>query len=583
MRRRQDIRPISTKPAAWVRHDYLALLATAILLAGGAVMTFGPALDGVFLNWDDDRNFVRNEAYRGLGAEQLRWAWQTYHLGVWQPVGWMLLGMQWCIGGLSPRTYHIVSLALHILNCTVLYIVMLRLFAILRGTSSQASDNTSHQPARVGCAFAVLIFALHPLRVEPVAWISCQPYLPAAFFLLLAMLLYLRASQHALATPARLIWLVGSLACFTIAVACKAVAVTFPIILIILDFLVLPDATMPDTRVSRLRRHGHRLLEKLPFFAVALPVCLWAIHAKDYADSRAPWAEFNMPERIAQSGYGLVMYLLRTIVPVGLTPYDRMPSGIHPAEWPYNACAAIVLAITIILLLLRRRQPTLLAAWLAYIIILLPNLGVIQISQQITADRYAYLATMPIMLIVAGILAAIWRRLSPASLGRVAFIGICLALLAGEVATSRAYAAAWVDSRSLWRRAIALDPNCAVAHCNLGEALLREERYADASVHLAKAIDLDPGFSFAYANFAALLVRADRPEDAVAAGLRAMDARPALTGMDLARAHAILGEAYAAMRMDDLAWKHTLKARELGFTEAEKMLDYLRRFSTPPK
>lgn len=583
MRRRNDYRPISTKPAHWARYDSLALLITVFLLVLGAVMAFGPALDGAFLNWDDDRNFVRNEAYRGLGAEQVRWAWQTYHLGVWQPVSWVLLGLQWCIGGLSPRTYHLVSLALHILNCALLYIVMRRLFAILRGASLPNSGTASGQPTRVGCAIAVLIFALHPLRVEPVAWISCQPYLPAAFFLLLAMLIYLRASQHALATSARLIWLAGSLACFTIAVACKAVAVTFPIILIILDYLVLPSAALNDTSISPSRRHGLRLLEKLPFLAVAAPVCVWAIKAKDYADSRAPWTEFDMAERIAQSGYGLVMYLFRTIAPAGLTPYDRMPSGIHPAEWPYNACAAIVVAITIILLLLRRRQPTLLAAWLAYIVILLPNLGVIQISQQLTADRYAYLATVPIMLIVAGILAAIWRRLSSSKFWRVAFIGICLALLAAEVAASRAYASIWIDSPSLWRRALALDPDCAVAHCNLGEALLREEQYADASVHLAKAIDLEPEFSFAYANFAALLVRAGRPEDAVAAGRRAMDAQPALTGMDLARAHAILGEAYAAMRMDDLAWKHTLKARELGFIEAEKMLDYLRRFSKRPK
>src|SRR5262249_54973031 len=119
---------------------------------------------------------------------------------------------------------------------------------------------------------------------------------------------------------------------------------------------------------------------------------------------------------------------------------------------------------------------------------------------------------------------------------------------------------------------------CDVAHCNLGEALLREGRYTDASFYFSRAIDLNPEFAYAYSNFAVLLCNVQRYEDAVTAAQRAVFADPPLDRQDLARAHAVLGQAYAGLRKDDLAMEHTLKARELGFVEADKMLDYLRKF-----
>lgn len=579
-------RPITTKDRG---ASASSLLPVVLLITAAVITALGPGIGGDFLNWDDDRNFIRNDAFRGIGLAQLQWAWQTYHLGVWQPVAWILLGAQAPGGTLDSRVFHGVSLALHAINCVLLYLLMIRILEV-RAAGGRANP-ASH---RIGAAATALLFAAHPLRVEAVTWISCQPYLPAAMFYLLAIHAHIRATDAERPKSGRHGWMTLSLACFLLAMGCKAVAVSLPVVLLILDLWVLrrrENSSAPPA-VVRL------VLKKVPYVIAAVPVCVWAMAAKDCNASRVPWTEANFGERFAQSAYGICFYLYRTLVPTGLSPYYRLPDGIHPGHWPYWGCVAFVVATTVTLIVLRRRAPGLLAAWLAYLAILLPNLGIVQISRQIAADRYAYLAVMPIMIVAAHFIARLWRgggEAAPDAFptdsytkpvrthARVAILGVLAILIFAEVAATRAYAAHWLSSDALWRRAIALDPECAVAHCNLGEDLLRREDYTEASRHLARAIDLDPDFAFAYANFAALLVRAGAPADAVRACERAMSANPPLTGLDLAKTHAILGEAYAAMRKDDLAWEHTLKAKELGFAEADRMIAYLRQFSEPPE
>lgn len=556
-------------PSHWIG----ALICLA-LIAIVCLVTFGPSLGGDFLNWDDDRNFLANEDFRGLGSDHLRWAWNTYHLGVWQPLSWLLFGAQWCLAGLSATMFHSVSLILHGANALLLYFLT---FRILRITAPRGELDQGFA-TRIGAIAAAILFVCHPLRVEAVVWASCQPYLPSVTCYLLAVLAYLKALESS--TKARLLWYALCWLAFLAAVGFKAVAVSLPVILLILDIWVI-RRRRPDRQ--NIRPSWARIfLEKLPFVLVAIPVSLWAIAAKDFNDSHVPWADIRFNERIAQSAYGIVFYLCKSIVPVDLNPYYRIPDSMTLAGTMFISCLGIASAVTLTLIVCRRRWPVFLAAWLAYIAILLPNLGVIQFSQQLATDRYSYLAIMPIMIVVAGLIASLWRRTRTNSPGRTVLVLTLAGLTMGCIAGARNYARCWNDSISLWTRVLALDPDCAVAHCNLGDALLRQNRFADASLHFSKAIDLDPNFSFAYANFSAMLVRAGRLEDAVTAGERALSSNPPLKGKDLAKAHAILGEAYAGLRKDDLAWQHTLKAKDLGFREADKMIEYLSRFSRPP-
>jgi len=230
-------------------------------LIGVTASAFWPVLDGEFLNWDDDRNFLENVSFRELGWAQLRWAWSTYHLGVWQPLSWLLLGVQYELGGLDPAVYHATSMILHVANVLMLYLLVLEVLRIglpagaavhpatkaQLGTSKPIPFPTDRpvNPAaiRLCAAAAVAVFAVHPLRVEVVSWISCQPYLPAVFFCQLGILLYLRGCRRPASTrtggcPAnqpRAATLVAVFACYVLAVMAKAVAVSLPAVLLILD------------------------------------------------------------------------------------------------------------------------------------------------------------------------------------------------------------------------------------------------------------------------------------------------------------------------------------------------------------
>jgi tetratricopeptide (TPR) repeat protein len=565
--------PSSGAPQGLRRDDVLI----SAVVVGAALAAFWPGLHNQFLNWDDDRNFLENPAFQGLGAAQLRWAWSTYHLGVWQPVSWLLLSVQYCLGGLESPFYHAVSLALHALNAVVLYFLTLALLRIALSGADQGFDKV----IRVCAAAGAILFAVHPLRVEAVSWISCQPYLPASLFYMLSVLTYLHGQRGNVGSRAWSLWLAAAFALYLLAVMSKAVAVSLPVVLLILDVYPLRrwNARKGWLGASALRVWG----EKLPFIAVAIVVSVWAAHAKDFNESRVPFAFAAMNARLAQSAYGLLFYLVKTLAPTHLIAYYDLPKNLGLQTWRYDLCTGVVLAGTIAMILWRRRCPPILAAWLAYVVILLPNLGLVQISRQLITDRYSYLAIMPPMILMAGAAARFCAsRVGRKRLVRITLLGGGAAAVLALGAAARRQVLVWHDSCSLWQSTLAVSPDCAVAECNLGLALFAKGQYRDASGHISRAIDLDRDFTFAWANLGLLCNQAGQPERAVVCFERALGGEASLGRPDLAKVHAGLGAAYAALRRDDLAWKHTRLAQKLGFKDARKMLDYLRRFSKEP-
>lgn len=537
------------------------------LLLSACVAAFLPCVEGEFLNWDDAQNFQENEAYRGLGAAQLRWACTTYHMGVWQPLAWIILGGQYLLGGLAPRTYHFTSIALHGLNTVLVYVLFVQL---LRRTAAAWTETS----IRIGAAAAALLFGVHPLRAEAVCWVSCQPYLPAVAFCLLSIMAYLRAQPPGGPVSAR--WLLACFGLFVAAILCKAVAVSLPVVLLILD--IYPLRRWGDAKAGRRQATGRILLEKLPFFAVSLAASVWAMAAKEYTETRSPIHEFDLSARVAQSFCGLLFYFWKTLVPTHLLAFYERPPDAGILVAPYAACAAAVIAAGIVLFLLRRRRPAWGAAALTYFLVLLPNLGLVQISQQLATDRYAYLAIIPIMALAAAGIAGLWDR------GGSTRAAMALAVAAAAFTLtwmSRRQCAMWNNSVVLWGTVIERDPNCAVAHTNLGEALMARGQYGEASGHLSRATEIAVDMPFAWSNLGVLMCKARRFEDAATCGERALASRPSLRGRDLARTHAMLGEAYAGLRRDEQAWLHTQRARDLGLIEADRMLEYLSRFYRP--
>ncbi len=200
-----------------------------IPLALIVIAAFIPSLNNGFVNWDDDKNFLENPFYHGLGPAEVKWAWTTFWLGAYQPLAWLLYEAQFVIWRVAPHGYHLTSILLHSANAVVLYVLTVTLLA-------RCQPDLCHQrrsTCALGAALATALFMVHPLRVEAVAWASGQPYLPCASFPCWRFSLISRRSRPGL--DPRWGWLAATFVLFIAALLSHALAVSLPVVLVILD------------------------------------------------------------------------------------------------------------------------------------------------------------------------------------------------------------------------------------------------------------------------------------------------------------------------------------------------------------
>ncbi len=482
-----------------------------IALAVLTIATFWPTLGGQFLRWDDDENFTHNDDFGSLSVAGIRWALTTFCVGVYQPLGWLILEVEHSLWGLDARGYRAAGLAFQAINAVLLFRLIVALLDRCRPALER--DGESERAEQAAAALVAAAFALHPLRVEAVSWASCQTYLPAILFAMLAVLTYLRAHPKDGPPKRRLVALSWFLA--LAAMLCKATASTLPLVMLILD-------------IYPLRRLGHRRDtrywgEKLAFLIPGLVIMVVAVRAKVYDGVVIQVARHSLSARLAQACFGACFYPIKTLWPARLSPYYPMPDRIDLLTWPFFAAAIAVIALTIALVALRRTWPGLLAAWTAYLVILAPNSGLLRVGHQITADRYAYLSTIPLVIPLAWVLARAIRstlkRPAALTLLVIATTGVIL----GLATVSWNYALIWRNSIDLWTRANVMsgggnssilanlgaslcdagdieggaailreilrrEPTATMPNYNLGVYLVMHERYDEAEPHFATAV-----------------------------------------------------------------------------------------------
>ncbi len=520
----------------------------AIPLAALPFVAFLPALDNGFVNLDDHANFLSNPFYRGLGWDQIAWAWTTDWLGVYQPLAWMLFEIQYVASGLGPRGYHLTSLLLHGVTAVALYALTLALIA--RADPQLRLRNPTG--VILGSALAVALFVVHPLRVEVVAWASCQPYLPCAAAVILAVFSYLSLADTA--PLHRALGLIGVWVLFGLALLFKVAAVSLPAVLLIVDYYPLQRlGGGPGRWFGPSSRRVWA--EKVPFFALSLIFAGLAVHAK--RATLVALEQHGPMSRIAQACYGTCFSLAKTIWPTHLCAYYPMP---NPFDWrapTYLACAGLIVVVSVILFQLRRRHRGPLAAWIAYLVIFAPVSGLVTISSQITADRYCYLASMCGVPLLATLIA----QLATPGRGRTALIlgvGVAgLGLLGGlswmlcrswrdtMALASRALDQGWRDPEILlglgwgheergdiagaensFREALQLDPFHVPALVSLARVRFRQGRFANAAGLLAEAVRLQPGIPEIHNNLGTALAAQSRLDHAIAQFTEALRLRP---------------------------------------------------------
>ena len=226
MSRKSESRKLGAPIARALPERWLPWL-VPVLIALITFAAFLPALQNQFVNWDDKQNFLENPHYRGLAGAHLRWMWTTLHMGHYAPLTWMTLGLDYLLSGMNPLGYHLTSLLLHTTSAVVFFFLARRLLTLALPRASGRGHALT-----VSAGFAALVFAIHPLRVESVAWATERRDVLSGLFYLLTLLMYLRACERG-APGRRSYWL--SVALFGCALLSKSMAVSLPVVLLILE------------------------------------------------------------------------------------------------------------------------------------------------------------------------------------------------------------------------------------------------------------------------------------------------------------------------------------------------------------
>lgn len=446
-------------------------------------VAFLPTLHNGFVTWDDDRNFLDNPAYRGLGITQLKWMWTTFHLGHYVPLSWMTLGADYTLWGMDARGYHLTNLLLHCGSTVILYFIALRLIRACIG--ERANENPA--AASLSAATAALLFAVHPLRVESVAWVTERRDVLSLLFMSASLLCYLRFVERDRRRDYAF-----SLVLFACALLSKATSLTLPAVMLILN--VYPLRRFPARRVY---------LEIAPFAVLAaatIPLTLIAL---------APGVQLPFVSKLAVSAYGLGFYLWKTVLPTGLSPLYAMPKHVDPFAGRYVFAAVAVVAGIVAAWFARRRYPSVATAVAVFLVLITPMLGVVQNGPQIAADRYTYHASPALAILVGGAMFPLF-----AASGVVIWRLVTGAAVVALMALTWRQSGVWHDPERFWSYVLSRDSSSSLAHTMLANMALRDNRLDDAIAHYSASVRLDSTFVDSHDNLGIALARQGRFEEA---------------------------------------------------------------------
>lgn len=479
-----DERQVSPARARWRRLWPEAIIVASVLAVFGQVAGFG------FVNFDDTQFITENPVVRsGLSAVSLRWALTAVVGGNWIPVTWLSHLADVRLFGLWAGGHHLVNLLAHLVNALLVF----RLLAAITGN-------------RTGSFLAALIFAVHPLNVEPLAWVSQRRTLLMTLFGLLAA----HAWSRYLRRPATGSYLLALLL-FALGLLAKPLLVTLPVLLLLLD--VWPFRRWPARTGGRAAAaHGppwRLVLEKVPFLALSVAIGVVALRTQAGAMTLLP--PFGLGARAAHAAVSGAWYLGKVFWPAPLAVFYPYPMAGDPAPLVFGAATAL-LFVTAVAIALRGRMPALAVGWAWFVVSLLPVSGILQVGEQAWADRYAYLPLTGLLLALAGAFPSDWlRRSRTVRLAAGVATGAVLALGAVSFAQARH----WRDGRTLFTHALEVTAGNYMAYNNLGSLLVKEGDLAGAARHFGESIRFAPRTARPHRNLG--LVRLGQGDSAGAA------------------------------------------------------------------
>ncbi len=491
---------------------------TALILAALAAATllvYLPVLGNGFIDFDDGEYITGNPRVTGgLSASGAVWAFTTFHAGNWHPLTWLSHQADVQLFGLDPRWHHLTNLVLHAASALLLFLLLI--------------DMTG---ARWPSAFTAALFALHPLHVESVAWASERKDVLLGLCFVLTLLGYVRYARKP--GPARYMAVLGL---FALALMAKPMAMTLPLVLLLLDWWPLGRwgqvawaGASPGraARESAGRRHGSsewpRLLtEKVPLLAMAAASAAVTVAAQRAGGAVSRLEDIPAGTRLTNALISWVAYLGMTLRPAGLAGFYPYPPG-PPSIWRAAAALVLLLGLTWTAVRLRRRAPVLVVGWLWYLLSLLPVIGLVQVGLQARADRYTYLPLIGIFAAAAwGLPLIVHRRRLP----RAALAVVAVAVVAVCGFLTRVQAGYWRDSHTFFERAARATRDNWWGHENLGDWLAVHGRREEALREFGETIRIRPDYAGGHYNLAVTLEELGRDEEAADQYRRAVALEP---------------------------------------------------------
>ena len=462
-----------------MRPERMAVM-IALILTAAILVCYGQTRHFEFVNLDDPNYVIQNSMVRsGLSLEGISWAFTTREAANWHPLTWLSLMLDTEIYGPTPGGYHLTNLLLHWANMLLLFFVLFRFTGALWPSAVTAG-----------------LFALHPLHVESVAWISERKDVLSTFWGVLAIGcygMYVRRRSRAAYG--------ATIGCLLLGLMAKPMLVTWPFLFLLLDYWPLQRWTGSDGghRFSP-RRIGELILEKTPFFILAGFFCWTTLMAQAEKDAVLSMAAIPMATRLANAALSYIWYIKKMLWPAGLTVFYTHP--VYQISIPAAAGAALLIAgISYGSVRVASRYPFIPVGWFWYLGTLVPVIGLVQVGLQARADRYAYIPMIgPYILIAWGIAEMARQR----KWNRRWLWMAAAALLLVLGAKTHLQAGFWKDSESLFRRALYVDSENDLAHTNLGAALEADGDTRAAMAHFQRAVQINPANDEAWNNLGAL-------------------------------------------------------------------------------